>query len=83
MATPEDVLSLFGLHVGDMVLSKRNSMLLYKNDNAVPYGEITFEDGKLSIRCGFGTLRTTRTSMIKRNPHGISFIPVNQTDNYH
>lgn len=81
MATSEDVLSLFGLHVGDMVLSKRNTMLLYKNDNAVPYGEITLHGGNCSVRCGFGTL-STRTSMIKRNPHGISVITISESDKH-
>ena len=75
MINSEDILSMFKLHIGDLVLSKNNTILLYNNDNSEPFGQIYLENGNCTLRFGFGT-KCTRTSIIQRKQDGISFIPV-------
>lgn len=78
MLEPEDVLNVFELRMKDLLNTATNSIFLYHNDNAIPFGKVMLDDnGKCKLRFGFSTHTTARTSFIKKNQNGISIIPTN------
>ncbi len=83
MSHLDSVLEYFDLQMKDLFPVTSKFILLYDNDNAIPYGRVSFDDdGKFSMRFGFGTHNSCRTSLVKKTKNGMSFIPTihNQKD---